>query len=175
MNDYKGYVDLKLNNEDMALFYQKEFNLTQLNLHENEFLLIRDLDNIIIDSYCFENGKLNKVTWKPFKTEILGQVKPLNKIQELGFYMLQTNKSTIKVFDSDYGVGKSYLCGNYMLESLQKDKFQKAILIRPNIGLEDYPSLGSIPGDYLQKSFPWFAWLCDIIGSTDYVYHMIIV
>ena len=157
MNDYKGYVDLKLNNEDMALFYQKEFNLTQLNLHENEFLLIRDLDNIIIDSYCFENGKLNKVTWKPFKTEILGQVKPLNKIQELGFYMLQTNKSTIKVFDSDYGVGKSYLCGNYMLESLQKDKFQKAILIRPNIGLEDYPSLGSIPGDYLQKSFPWFA------------------
>lgn len=173
MNDYKGYVDLKLNNEDMALFYQKEFNLTQLNLYENEFLLIRDLDNIIIDSYCFENGELNKVVWKPFKTEILGQVKPLNKIQELGFYMLQTNKSTIKVFDSDYGVGKSYLCGNYMLESLQKGKFQKAILIRPNIGLEDYPSLGSIPGDYLQKSFPWFAWLCDIIGSTDYVYHMI--
>lgn len=113
------------------------------------------------------------MAWKPFRTDMLGQVKPLNKTQELGFYMLQSSKSTVKIFDADYGVGKSYLCANYMLESLQRGKFQKAILIRPNIGLEDYPTLGSIPGDYLQKNFPWFAWLCDIVGSADFVMGMI--
>jgi len=47
------------------------------------------------------------------------------------------------------------------------------VLIRPNIGLEDYPSLGSIPGGYLEKVFPWFAWLCDIVGSSDYIMRLI--
>lgn len=173
MKDYKGYIELKLNEEDMASFYEGKLNMDAYNLFENEFIFIKDEQDNIVDKYCYEDGRLNHVIWRPFKTDLLGQVKPLNPTQELGFYMLQNSKSTLKIFDSDYGVGKSYLCGNYMLESLARGKFHKAILIRPNIGLEDYPSLGSIPGDYLQKSFPWFAWLCDIIGSTDYVLHMI--
>ena len=87
--------------------------------------------------------------------------------------MLQNSPSTLKIFDSDYGVGKSFLCANYILDCLDKEIFTKAILIRPNIGLEDYPSLGSIPGDYLQKSLPWFAMLCDIVGSTDIIIKLI--
>lgn len=173
MDEYKGFITLKLDNEAMAKFYQNNYDVASLNLYENEFVFIQDSTDAIVDSYCFEGGRLIKVAWKPFKTDALGQVKPLNKTQELGFYMLQSSKTTVKMFDADYGVGKSYLCANYMLESLQRGKFQKAILIRPNIGLEDYPSLGSIPGDYLQKNFPWFAWLCDIVGSADHVMRMV--
>ncbi len=173
MDEYKGFITLKLNDEAMAKFYQNNYDITSLNLYENEFVFIQDFTDAIVDSYCFEGGRLVKARWAPFKTDLLGQVKPLNKTQELGFYMLQSSKTTVKMFDADYGVGKSYLCANYMLESLQRGKFQKAILIRPNIGLEDYPSLGSIPGDYLQKNFPWFAWLCDIVGSADHVMRMV--
>lgn len=173
MDEYKGFITLKLNDEAMAKFYQNNYDITSLKLYENEFVFIQDSTDAIVDSYCFEGGQLIKARWTPFKTDLLGQVKPLNKTQELGFYMLQSSKTTVKMFDADYGVGKSYLCANYMLESLQRGKFQKAILIRPNIGLEDYPSLGSIPGDYLQKNFPWFAWLCDIVGSADHVMRMV--
>ena len=174
MNNYKGYIKVSLNNEDMALFYQGVLQNKEIDeMYENEFLFLCDADGAIVDKFCKEQGKLKTILWRPFKSELLGQVKPLNETQELGFYMLQSNPSTVKVFDSDYGVGKSYLCGNYMFEGLQKGRFNKAILIRPNIGLEDYPSLGSIPGGYLEKVFPWFAWLCDIVGSPDYVMKMI--
>ena len=174
MTDYKGYTELLLQDEEMALFYQGELDVeSYIQLYENEFILIKDKNGDIVDKYCFENKEFKKVVWRPFKSDLLGQIKPLTVTQELGFYMLQTNPSTLKVFDADYGVGKSFLCGNYMFEGLQKGKFQKAILIRPNIGLEDYPSLGSIPGGYLEKVFPWFAWLCDIVGSPDFIMHMI--
>lgn len=40
MKDYKGFITLKLDNEAMAQFYQNEYDITSLNLYENEFVFI---------------------------------------------------------------------------------------------------------------------------------------
>lgn len=174
MENYKGYKTIKLTDFDLAAFYQGDIKLEHLEkVYENEYVLLANSNGEIVDKYCYQNGEMTRVFWRPFKTELLGQVKPLNLTQELGFHMLQSNPSTIKVFDCDYGVGKSFLCANYIFEALRIGKFEKAVLIRPNIGLEDYPSLGAVPGDYLQKSFPWFAMLCDIVGSKEIIMSMI--
>jgi len=57
-------------------------------MYENEFLFLCDANDVIVDKFCKEHGKLKTVSWRPFKTELLGAVKPLNPTQELGFYML---------------------------------------------------------------------------------------
>ena len=136
-------------------------------------MLIKDSTGEVVDKYCLQNGELRQVKWKPIISKTLGKIKPLNIYQELGFHMLQSVNSTVKVFDSDYGVGKTFLCINYIFENLEKGRFDKVILIRPNIGLEDYPSLGSVPGDFKQKLMPWFAMIGDIVGSAEYIQQMV--
>lgn len=170
--DYKGYKEIVLSNEQLADFYSNRAKYVDL-LEENEYLLIKDSAGEVVDKYCRQNDSLHQVKWKPINGKILGKIKPLNIYQELGFHMLQSVDSTVKVFNSDYGVGKTFLCVNYIFEAIEKGRFDKLILIRPNIGLEDYPSLGAIPGDYKQKLLPWFAMIGDIVGSADYVQKMI--
>lgn len=172
--EYKGYIELQLDNNKMASFYSnKELYIELYNLKENQYLIIKNEDGDVVDKYCYQNGELERVRWKPISSRLLGQIKPLNQLQELGFHMLQSAKSTVKVFNSDYGVGKTFLCINYIFEEFEKGRFDKIVLIRPNIGLEDYPSLGSIPGDYKQKLMPWFSMIGDIVGSTDYVMQLV--
>lgn len=162
--DYTGYKKIQLNDEEMAKFYSGEYPIDVVN---NQYLLISDTEGNVVDKYYLHKGELERVMWKPLKSQWLGTVKPLNLTQELGFHMLQTADSTLKVFNSSYGVGKSYLCASYLLYGLEKGLFDKAILIRPNIGLEDYPSLGLVPGDFDQKAIVWFAMLGDIMGGME--------
>lgn len=172
MMEYKGYKELMLTDAQLIEFYSDQSQYTE-GLLENQYLLIKDSEDKIIDKYCFQNGELQQVKWKPINSKILGKIKPLNPHQELGFHMLQSVDSTVKVFNSDYGVGKTFICVNYIFEALERGRFDKIILIRPNIGLEDYPSLGAIPGDYKQKLLPWFAMIGDIVGSVDYVQQLV--
>lgn len=172
--DYKGYIEIQLDDDKLAVFYNNmDAYIEPYDLKENQYLLIKDSSGEVVDKYCFQNGTLERVRWKPINSRILGQIKPLNHLQELGFHMLQSAKSTVKVFNSDYGVGKTFLCINYIFEAFEKGYFDKIILIRPNIGLEDYPSLGAIPGDYKQKLMPWFAMIGDIVGSSEYVMQLV--
>lgn len=40
MDEYKGFITLKLDNEAMAKFYQNNYDIASLNLYENEFVFI---------------------------------------------------------------------------------------------------------------------------------------
>lgn len=171
-NKYLGYTKVTYNDIDLARFYEGDEAVIP-DLLYNQYLLIFNEDGEVIDKYYNHKGTLERVKWKPINSRALGQIKPLNTLQELGFHMLQYADSTIKMFNSDYGVGKSFLCTNYMMKALEDGKYDKAVLIRPNIGLEDYPSLGSTPGDFNQKSLPWFGMVGDIVGGMDYVSEMI--
>ena len=172
--DYKGYIEVQLDDNKLAVFYNNKNLYAELyELKENEYLLIKDSSEQVVDKYCYQNGELRQVKWKPIISKTLGKIKPLNIYQELGFHMLQSVNSTVKVFNSDYGVGKTFLCINYIFENLEKGRFDKIILIRPNIGLEDYPSLGAVPGDFKQKLMPWFAMIGDIAGSAEYIQQMV--
>lgn len=168
--EYKGYKVIS-NEEEVTRFYQKEYPIDDLN--ENEYLLIANENGEIVDKYYIHDGKYEQVRWTPIKNRWIGEIKPLTITQELGFHMLQTAPSTLKVFNSSYGVGKSFLSAAYTLSCLEKGIYNKAILIRPNIGVKDYPSLGLVPGTYNEKAMPWFAMLGDIMGSMDAVQDLV--
>lgn len=103
--DYTGYKVVKLSNTEMADFYANKTNLFELV--ENEYLVIQNSDEEVVDKFCFQEEAFKPVRFKAIKSAILGDIKPRNLEQELAFNMLQDSKTKIKVLTGPYGSGKA--------------------------------------------------------------------
>ena len=51
IDEYKGYVEITMSNAEMADFYSNQYE-NVYNLHINEYLIIKDKDNNIVDKVC---------------------------------------------------------------------------------------------------------------------------
>ena len=96
---------LHLSNTEMADFYANKTNL--FDLVENEYLVIQNSNEEIIDKFCYQHNEFKPVRFKTIKSAISGEIKPRNLEQELAFNMLQDEKTKIKVLTGPYGSGKA--------------------------------------------------------------------
>lgn len=106
--NYTGYTEIQLTDTELCDFYSGNSPL-QDTLNENEYLVIKDTDNRIIDKYCFQNGELRKVKYPIIENKWCGKIKPRNAYQELAVDMLQDKNSKVKLIKGVYGSGKDFL------------------------------------------------------------------
>lgn len=142
--EYKGYIDKIVSNEEMASFY--EGTLDNFNLLENEYLVLRDSENKIIDYFIYKNKKLEKLKYPCFDSLLCGKTKPRNSEQYMAMDLLFQREIPVKALTGKFGCGKSYLMINGAIQLLQKGTFDKIIYIRNNIQVKDTDSLGALPG-----------------------------
>lgn len=75
------------------------------------------------------------------------------------------NKSVI-ISTGPAGTGKTMLACKYSMEQLQKYKYDKLIITRPNVSVDE--DLGYLPGDVQGKMYPWLIPIYDqIIKFSD--------
>lgn len=170
--NYTGYTEIQLTDTELCDFYSGNSPL-QDTLNENEYLIIKDTDDKIIDKYCFQNGELRKVKYPVIENKWCGKIKPRNAYQELAVDMLQDKNSKVKLIKGVYGSGKDFLMLNQALALIDKGEFQKIVYIRPNVTVANVPEIGHLKGDLNEKLNWTLGPLYDKVGGEDGVQGMI--
>ena len=166
--DYKGYIEVQLDDEHLASFYNnKELYAELYNLKENQYLLIKDSTNEVVDKYCFQNGELRQVMFCKLGGTFTGAIKPRNPQQVCLFDMLKDKTSKIKLVTGRFGSGKTLAMTNAALELIEKGKFDRIIWVRNNVSVKDAPDIGFLPGTELEKLKPFLGPLIDHAGGED--------
>lgn len=148
LNDYKGFVEKSLSEKDMAYFYEN-LNQNIYNLLVNEYIILKNEKNEIVDTLKWNGDTYETVRCKPFKSNMFGTLKPLDEIQSCAMDSLNTNDIT--VLYGRAGSGKTTLPLNYIMQNLEKGKFKKLYVIYSYEPLKGAKTLGYEKGDHVTK------------------------
>ena len=172
--DYKGYIEIKLDDEKLANFYNHMDTYAELyNLKENQYLLIKDSTNEVVDKYCYQNGALRQVLFCKLGGTYTGAIKPRNPQQVCLFDMLKDKTSKIKLVTGRFGSGKTIAMTTAALELVEKGKFDKIVWVRNNVSVKDAPEIGFLPGTEIDKLMPYVMPLADHAGGEEGIKKML--
>lgn len=153
ISEYKGYEIIKIiDDNDLATLYNEIYynNTIPIDLYENEYLLILDKNNDIIDKYKKVNNKLIEVKNFPtFESAMFGKVKPKDEYQWLAMDSLMNNQITM--IRGAAGTGKSYLAMSYLLSKLDKGDIDRIIIFCNTVATNGAARLGFYPGNKDEK------------------------
>ena len=152
-DDYTGFITVKYDDEELAEFYSHYFfkNIPVNNILPNQYLIIKDKNDLIIDKYRWDGHSYVKITKIKPESKIFGKVGPIENdvFQELALDCLSHNQITM--LRGKAGSGKSYLSFGYMFNLLEKGKIDKIICFCNTIATKGSAKLGFYPGTRTEK------------------------
>lgn len=148
--EYKGFVEKSLSEEEMAYFYEN-LNENSYNLLTNQYLILKDSSGEIVDKFKWDGATHQPVKLPTIKSNIFGAVKPYNGdvYQQLALNSFDTNQLTM--IKGVAGTGKSYLAVGYLLYLLDKRKIDKIIVFCNTVATANSAKLGYYPGTKDEK------------------------
>lgn len=147
-DEYKGFVEKSLSENDMAYFYE-HLQENTFGLLINEYLIIKNDKNEVVDTLKWDGEMYETVRCKPFKSNMFGTLKPLDEIQACA--MDSINCNDITVLYGKAGSGKTTLPLNYIMQGLEKGKIKKLYVIYSFEPLKGAKTLGFEKGDHVTK------------------------
>ena len=145
---YKGFIEKSLSEEEMAYFYE-HISQNIYGLLTNEYLIIKNDKNEVVDTLKWDGEMYEAVRCKPFKSNMFGTLKPLDEIQSCA--MDSINCNDITVLYGKAGSGKTTLPLNYIMQGLEKGKIKKLYVIYSFEPLKGAKTLGFEKGDHVTK------------------------
>ena len=151
--DYLGYEEIIMDNTKLALFYSEILpqNLNFCRLLENEYLLIKDTEDNIIDKYKWKEDRYIQIPFCKAESRMFGKVTPKNQdpYQQIALDSLANNQVTL--LRGPAGSGKSYLAFARMFELLESGKIDKVIIFCNTVATKGSAKLGFYPGSRTEK------------------------
>lgn len=149
-DDYTGYIDRQLNNNELTELYENLTN-NRYNLYQNQYLIVRDNENNIIDKFCWDGNFLRPVKYYNFYSRWFGEVKPKSGdiYQAIAMDSLANNKLTM--LKGPAGSGKTYIALAYLLHLLDRHKIDKIIVFCNTVATKNSAKLGFYPGSRDEK------------------------
>lgn len=166
MEEYLGFKEVTLSDEELAFIYQKEPGY-DLGCLVNEYLVVHNADGEIADCLRWNGNYFTQAPYKQINSRFNGKVKPRNIQQRLAVDMLYDQNITIKMIAGRFGSGKTYLMCAAALELLEKGKFEKIVYVRNNVEVKNSKPIGHLPGSYNEKLLPFAMPLADHLGGAD--------
>lgn len=165
MEEYLGFKEVALSDEELSLIYQKEpgYNLGCL---ENEYLIVHNKDGEIVDHFRWNGSHFVQAPYKQINSRYGGKVKPRNVQQRLAIDMLYNPEITINMLGGKFGTGKTFIMAAVAMDLLEKGKFEKLVYVRNNIEVKDSKPIGHLPGTANEKLMPFAMPLADHIGGV---------
>lgn len=151
LDNYTGFIEKTISNEELVKFYSKS-NLeieNHFNLLENQYLIVKDENGKIADSFKWKNGNYEQVLFPVLKTDMFGMIKPKDEYQKLAIDSLLSNKIT--VLRGPAGSGKSYLSFAALFQKLEKHEIDKIIIFCNTVATANSAKLGFYPGSRNEK------------------------
>ena len=151
-DSYIGYKEIAMSEEELADFYQNMNNgNNQYNLLINEYIILKDKFNNIIDQYCWTGHSYRKVKYSTFKSKWFGEIKPIKEdvYQLLTVDSLVNNQ--ISLINGPAGSGKTLLSLSYLFSLLEKGVINKIVVFCNTIATKNAVKLGFYPGSPNEK------------------------
>lgn len=164
LDEYLGYKELTLSDEEMSYFYCH----TNENIYDclrNEYLIIKKSDGEVVDYRKWDGNEYRSVSYKQVNSTFMGKIKPRNPQQVLAFDMLQNKDQTIKIISGKFGTGKDLIMIANALKLIEEWKYDKLIYIRNAVDVKDASAIGFLPGSKEEKLRPYAMPLADHLGG----------
>lgn len=173
MQEYYGFRDAVMSDDEMSEFYSCERNENTYGCLQNEYLVLKNEDGQVCDQFKWNGTHYIKVPYKQVNTRFIGKVKPRNLQQQLALDMLYDQDITVKVLVGKFGTGKDYLMTSAAIDQLERGKFDKIVWVRNNIEVKNSKPIGHLPGDYKDKLLPFAMPLADHLGGVEGLEYML--
>ena len=149
-DDYKGFVEKSLSDDEMAYFYE-HLQENTFNLYTNEYLIIKNGKDEIVDKFRWNGFECQNVKFPTIKSNYFGLLKPYNGdiYQQMALNSLSNNQITM--IKGAAGTGKSYLALGYLMWLLEKRKIEKIIIFCNTVATANSAKLGYYPGTKDEK------------------------
>ena len=149
-DDYLGFKDISMTDDEMTHFYSnQEENL--YDLLENEYLIVRNSEGEIVDRVCWTANGYRHLDYPNFSSKWFGDVKPIKGDVYQSFVADSFNKNKITLVKGPAGSGKTYLSLAFLIHKLEKGKIDKIVIFCNTVATKDSAKLGYYPGTRDEK------------------------
>lgn len=148
--EYSGYKEIIMDDEMMAYFYEHP-NDNKYGLLVNEYLIVRDHNNNIVDSYRWDGEKFCPTKIGNIKSELFGVIKPFKGDIYQQCLLNSFINNSITMVKGKAGSGKTYCALGYLFSLLEKHKIDKIILFTNTQPTINTARLGFYPGTRDEK------------------------
>ena len=147
---YTGYKEVKLDEEGMASYYENLEN-NQFNLLINQYLIIKNEDDEVVDAACWTGETHRQLTYGDCNSKWFGKIKPKKNdiYQRLVLDSFYNHDVTMVAGKS--GGGKTYLSFGYLFSELDKGKIDRIVIFCNPVVAKDAAKLGFYPGTVIEK------------------------
>lgn len=149
-DEYSGYLELTMTEDEMAAFYTTHDNTT-INAKINQYINIYNKEGQRVDTVCWTGEEFRPLKYKSFYSQQLGEVKPFKGdiYQAMVADSLLNNKLTM--IKGPAGAGKTHLALGYLFYQLEKNKIDKIIIFCNTVATKNSAKLGFYPGTRDEK------------------------
>ena len=149
-DDYDGYKDITMTEEEMTNFYSNQ-DQNIYGLLINEYLIIRNAEGDIVDRLCWTAEGYRHLDYSSFASKWFGDVKPMKGDVYQAFVADSFTNNKITLVKGPAGSGKSYLSLAYLIHKLERGKIDKIIIFCNTVATKDSAKLGFYPGTRDEK------------------------
>lgn len=162
-DEWRGWNSYYPDEEQMTSLYAKP-TINVLNCKPNEFAKIYE-DNKIKDVLFWDGHEYRQLKYKEFTAPTGERISPRNLEQKMYLDLLQNDNIPIKLCIGRFGTGKSMFAETWGTHQLQMGKFDKIVFVKNNLDVKGAGKLGILPGDEIDKQYPWLRQIEDHLGS----------
>ena len=147
-DDYTGYIELVLNDDEIANFYNSNGDFP-IDLLFNQYLLLKNTNGEIFDSYKRTEKGLEKIKYPTFDSYQFGPIKPKDSYQAIAMDSMLNNKVTL--IGGLAGSGKTYLALSALFHKLDRGEIDRIIVFCNPVVARGAAKLGFYPGTRDEK------------------------
>lgn len=162
-DEWSGWNNYYPDEEQMTSLYAKP-TINVLNCKTNEFAKIYE-DNKVKDVLFWDGHEYRQLKYKEFTAPTGERISPRNLEQKMYLDLLQNDNIPIKLCIGRFGTGKSMFAETWGTHQLQMGKFDKIVFVKNNLDVKGAGKLGILPGDEIDKQYPWLRQIEDHLGS----------
>ncbi len=160
--EWTGYNKYYPNDQDMAMLYTDP-KINILKCRQNEFAKIYDGPDLK-DVLFWTGGEYRKLKYKEFTSPIGEKIKPRNLEQKMYLDLLQNDDIPVKLCVGKFGTGKSMFAETWAAHMVVAGKYDKIVFVKNNLEVKGAGKLGILPGNEIEKQYPWLRQLEDHLG-----------
>lgn len=147
---YDGYEDIIMTDDEMANFYSTP-EINHYNLFANEYLIVRNTQNEIVDKLCWTGFKYRNVNYSEMNSVQFGKIRAYKDDVYQAFAIDSLYKNKITLLKGLPGSGKTTLALGYLFSLLEKGEIDKIIIFCNTVATKDSAKLGYYPGSKDEK------------------------
>lgn len=148
-DEYTGYIEKVLSDEEMAYFYE-HMNENAFELLTNEYVIIKNSDGEIVDTYRWNGVSHDSLYKKPIKSVYFEKLKAKDVYQSCVIDSLMN--CAVTAISGKAGSGKSLLSLMAAMHLIESGKYDRLVVMFNPTKVRGTTDLGFYSGSFIEKS-----------------------